>query len=83
MTANIIVAVIGFAILAGNIAVMTRMLLVLDAMQDEARQVALNLAKAQQAVDHVAADLAQSHDRADASKGPPGDAGDAAARSNG
>lgn len=47
----------------------------------EAARVRANLIVTQDAVDHVAADLSNSHERADATHGAPGEAGDAASRS--
>lgn len=50
-------------------------------LEEAARVVAANLVLAQTAVDGVASDLADSHERADATEGPHGAAADAASQS--
>lgn len=63
-----------------NVAMLVKMLLVLDSMKAAADLVAQNLVTAQTAVDSVATDLADSHRRADETVGPHGAAADAASQ---
>lgn len=76
-----LLAIVAAGVLVAAVAVLVRVLVVLDRIEAAARLVAVDLAVAQTAVDGVASDLADSHDRADEVDGPDGAAADAASRS--
>ncbi len=73
-------AAVSVAALLLVIVTLMRVMLVLDRIEAAARLVASNLVVAQTAVDGVAKDLHESHGRANASMGVPGEAADEAAR---
>lgn len=80
MTATVVIAVLGAGVLLATLAVLIKMLLLLDAMRIADEVVATNLAAAQTAVEGVASDLVDSHRRADETIGPHGAAADAASQ---